>query len=353
MTQIHRGIIRSYDDTARTAGVQLAQSFDVLTLPVAATIEPADVVAGRECTVILLTDDNPNDGAVIGIHQTTIAARPRFHTDNSLILPDLVSEPAGLAGRASLYGFAGGLRSNINLFGLVPTAITPGELKQAMLALGHDGELLANASAIAPYIETRGLMAPHTITGTENFVSSSTLGRMASFDTGAFAGNDAGINGTNVAFNKNQRQWLWVKFQHDSTANVRLWVGVTDQTLATMVSADDPAAGSYLGLSLSTDRGDTVYRWAKRNGTTQTLFNSLLAPTTNPIWVCICTPVAGNISLGAVFTESAGVLIRNSAAILSGGPAAATNLRYVFGIETRAAANKLIRIGYAHAIHDF
>lgn len=70
MTTLARGIVRAYDAALHTADVQLAVSLPSLALaiPVSVAIPAADVVAGRECGVLLFSDDNPQDAAVITIH---------------------------------------------------------------------------------------------------------------------------------------------------------------------------------------------------------------------------------------------------------------------------------------------
>ncbi len=70
MTTISRAIIKSYDVATHTAAVQIAGSLAVWldAVPVSDAVSPDDVVAGRECGVIFFTDDNPQDAAVITVH---------------------------------------------------------------------------------------------------------------------------------------------------------------------------------------------------------------------------------------------------------------------------------------------
>lgn len=72
MSTLHRGIIRAYDSVTHKATVQLATSHaaTIAAVPVATNIPPAEVIAGRECAVLLFTDDNPDDGVVCTIHNT-------------------------------------------------------------------------------------------------------------------------------------------------------------------------------------------------------------------------------------------------------------------------------------------
>ncbi len=70
MTTLKRGVIKSYTVSTHKATVQIAGSLSVwlASLPVATDVSPAEVVAGRECTVVLFTDDSPDDGVVATIH---------------------------------------------------------------------------------------------------------------------------------------------------------------------------------------------------------------------------------------------------------------------------------------------
>ena len=70
MATISRAIIKSYDVATHTATVQIAGSLAVWLdgVPVSDGIAPADALAGRECGVIFFTDDNPNDAAVVTVH---------------------------------------------------------------------------------------------------------------------------------------------------------------------------------------------------------------------------------------------------------------------------------------------
>ena len=66
---IAKAILRSYDDTAHEAAVQLVGSHPTLlaALRVATSIPPADVVAGRQCTVLFLDPANQDDAVILAI----------------------------------------------------------------------------------------------------------------------------------------------------------------------------------------------------------------------------------------------------------------------------------------------
>ncbi len=70
MSVLKRGVIKSYSASTHKASVQISGSLAVWLdgLPVATDIPPAEVVAGRECAVLLFTDDNPDDGVIVTVH---------------------------------------------------------------------------------------------------------------------------------------------------------------------------------------------------------------------------------------------------------------------------------------------
>jgi hypothetical protein len=70
MATIKRGVIKSYSSGTHKASVQITGSLAVWldALPVATDIPAAEVIPGRECSVLLYTDDNPDDGVIITVH---------------------------------------------------------------------------------------------------------------------------------------------------------------------------------------------------------------------------------------------------------------------------------------------
>jgi hypothetical protein len=104
--------------------------------------------------------------------------------------------------------------------------------------------------------------------------------------------------------------------------NVRAWIGVTDQTQITMAASDNPA-GNYAAFRFSTIAGDSTIQCITKDGTTQTIVDSLVAPVANT-----------GLNLSTVFNDSVpnvvfyinGVVV---ATITSHLPTAGTNTRYV------------------------
>ncbi len=70
MTTLKRATIKAYTAAAHKATVQIAGSLSVWLndVRVATNIPPTAVVPGRECAVLLFTDDNPDDGVIVTVH---------------------------------------------------------------------------------------------------------------------------------------------------------------------------------------------------------------------------------------------------------------------------------------------
>jgi hypothetical protein len=106
----------------------------------------------------------------------------------------------------------------------------------------------------------------------------------------------------------------------------RWWFGVTDQAIATAGGSDNPA-GNYAAFRFSTPASDTVWQAITKDGTTQNVQSTGVAPIVN-------TPQ----TFGIIFNDSTpnvqfyinGSLVATSTTHL---PSASTNLRYVVTSE--------------------
>ena len=69
MSEIRRAVVKSYDAVAHKAAVQIAGSLAVWLddVRVATNIPPADVSAGRQCTVLFMDPSNQDDAVIIAI----------------------------------------------------------------------------------------------------------------------------------------------------------------------------------------------------------------------------------------------------------------------------------------------
>lgn len=190
-----------------------------------------------------------------------------------------------------------------------------------------------------------GMARPVTITGTPTFDTSSN-GRGATFPTGAVASNKAGIELQALPMERDAALGVLMKFSLNQTTDVRFFCGLTDQTLATMAGADNPA-GSYLGLRYSTPAAETQWRWVNKDGTTQRNSSSGINVDTNVHYLRISS--TGTAFLAVLYDANL-VLIDNQLFGLN-PPAAGTNLGFVCGLETQVATSKDIT-GFHYTIFN-
>ncbi len=67
---VRRGVVKSFNSGAYTATVQVAGSLSVWLsdVPVARNIASGEMVAGRNCAILLFDDTNPQDAVVIAVY---------------------------------------------------------------------------------------------------------------------------------------------------------------------------------------------------------------------------------------------------------------------------------------------
>lgn len=67
---IKKGVIKAFDAGDYTATVQIAGSLSVWLegVPVSRGIPSGEMVAGRNCAVILLDESNPQDAVVVAVY---------------------------------------------------------------------------------------------------------------------------------------------------------------------------------------------------------------------------------------------------------------------------------------------
>ncbi len=67
---VRRGEVKSFDSGAHTATIQVAGSLSVWLsdVPVARNIASGEMVAGRNCAILLFDNTNPQDAVVIAVY---------------------------------------------------------------------------------------------------------------------------------------------------------------------------------------------------------------------------------------------------------------------------------------------
>lgn len=262
------------------------------------------------------------------------------HEMDVLRLTDQAGNPTHVANKISLANNADKLIMMLSQGGLAVGFPLGGPIGW-IAGNGHSGFLIADTGA-TPFLTDGGLHKGVTTTGTLAQTSSAT-GQYTQFTSGTTSGNEAGVETTNALVRRTYRTWLLTKFSLPSIANIRMFIGFTDQSLATMVSADDPA-GNYVGIQFSSDRGDTTWQHVKKNGTTQTKTDTTITADT-AVWNTRVFAYAGGIIV-QLFNST--FVHQKLTAYITSNPATATQFRYVAGIETRTSAAKDLIFYYSY-----
>jgi hypothetical protein len=129
-----------------------------------------------------------------------------------------------------------------------------------------------------------------------------------------------------------------------STTSQRIWICLTDQSLAVMANSDNPA-GNYACFRFSTDASDANWKLITKDGTTQNVQDSGVAVNTSGHYF----EIFENSSTGQWSFWIDNALVGASSSNI---PSANTNLKYVVGGEARAAAAKDIDIGWVFTEGD-
>jgi hypothetical protein len=169
-------------------------------------------------------------------------------------------------------------------------------------------------------------------------------GRYFAWPSGAVSGNDGGFQ-THVLGRRNTEIKMMVKFRLPTTTSVRMFIGLSDQSLATMVGADSPAAGNFIGLQFSTPRSDANWQTLRR-ATTTTVGNTGVAVDALAHYLVIWTrPSIAEFALyNSSFTQ------QYYTALATQLPAAATDLALICAVETQTSAARQIDTYYGNVM---
>ncbi len=174
-----------------------------------------------------------------------------------------------------------------------------------------------------------------------------TFGYMTNFATAATTNDEAGTSSANVAYFRGSAAgangfFYAARVGVVDVTSITVFSGMADQTIATMVGADNPA-GNHVGFQFSTGRGDTNWMFTTKDGTTQNVNSTGLAFTANKVYdlYFTCTKQCGTITWE----------IRNVTDGTSATGTTSTNLptttaamRIVLGVEAETTTAKNIRM---------
>ena len=148
--------------------------------------------------------------------------------------------------------------------------------------------------------------------------------------TGAGAGDDAGVESVVVARTE-LSPVLAGRIYLPTTTALRGFFGLTDQNLATMVGAADPA-GNYAGLAFN-PVASANWRFVRKDNVTQTFTDTALAISSAPRFFLLEAAAA---SLTMSFYDAAFALLF-SATVTTVLPTSTANLNMVCGLEADGA----------------
>lgn len=178
-----------------------------------------------------------------------------------------------------------------------------------------------------------------TVTGTATAIAPDASDpTMMNLVSAAVSGNEAGLNGNvNYRSAASRRLLLQTYAKLQETSNVRAWICLTDQTLATQAGSDNPA-GNYACFRYSTPASDANWKAVTKDGTTQNVADTGVAISTSGTRL----EIEFDDTNSKINFRINGTLKNTLTANLPG----AANLRYVVVDETQEAVAKNIRLAW-------
>lgn len=188
-----------------------------------------------------------------------------------------------------------------------------------------------------------GIGDSFAINGTQSaIVPTATEGIAQNYASSTAIGSQLGIGG-NLVYRTGRNITMWWPGKIQETANVRYWMGLTDQLFATMVQSDNPA-GNYACFRYAS-AADTNWKCITKDNVTQNISDSgVVVDTARHLMAIVFDDVAS-----AVKFYIDGVLRQTHSVNL---PAAGTNLRWVYGGQTTEAVAKNIRFEWVMGVCD-
>lgn len=217
---------------------------------------------------------------------------------------------------------------------------------------GQFGSAIPSSDNAAGALIENGVLGDLTYTGASGASQIAAGGRYNYRRTGIVVGNDAGWRVTNNITYPTLLPSLLLKISLPTITSIRGFFGLSGAgAISTMVGSDAPAAVDYIGMQFSTPRADTTWQLVVGNAGAQTIVDSHVTVTTDPVFLRI-TPVTSTDFLvevlDASFTVVGGCYFTNADNL----PDPADNLGPMAGIETRTTAARDIRTYYAHFKND-
>lgn len=182
-----------------------------------------------------------------------------------------------------------------------------------------------------------GMARAMVVTATTFARTVSTKGVRAALTTADTAGSNAGVEpagaGAGGSLSRETKGIILFKFDISTIASVRVFVGLHDQTLSTALGADDPT-GNRLGLTFSTDRGDTQFKWTTKDGVTENLSAGFLTPVVATTYFLLIDLTASSTITMSIYNDAGSLL--GTLTTSTNIPTAAAVLKYTAGNQDRA-----------------
>jgi hypothetical protein len=255
--------------------------------------------------------------------------------------------PAGNA--IQTYAQAGALKGRTS-FGGMMVDFSLGALVSAFQGIGQVGRIDVPPASAAWNTGGTGLLGALVQHNAAPTIGSGSAGRYLRATTPASIGSERGFYTNGTCSSKECRPWFQLAAKVGQTANTRLFIGLSDQSLSTMISADSPAAGSFVGLAYSSTRSPNWF-FIFRGTAGFTSRDTLVAVAANTlVYARILNPQSSSwvIQLfDAALSQLYGTFV-----VAGFGPATATQISYMSGIE--ALANSAVTLDHhnCHSYHD-
>jgi hypothetical protein len=131
----------------------------------------------------------------------------------------------------------------------------------------------------------------------------------------------------------------YIRFKIESSNSIRLFIGFTDQTAATMIASDNPP-GNYFGLQFSSSRLDTRFEVVNKNGITQSILDSgLVDVVAHDLYIRLYNDF-GNSQLQLQLDDE---IVSN---ITTSMPNNTTVLRFIAQLATLTNTGKFLNLGH-------
>jgi hypothetical protein len=173
-----------------------------------------------------------------------------------------------------------------------------------------------------------GDLATVTASASAAVAATTTNPTMLGMSTANASGGQAHVTSANLNYNSSAKIGYQTYASINANTTARVWLGMTDQTSATMYASANPA-GNYASFRYDTGAGDTNWMCVTKDGATQNIQNSGIAPVAGTGYKFEIIIVAGTV---VEFRINGNSVCNNTTNL----PTANTMLRYVNAIRNLA-----------------